>query len=171
MTVSMLLLYQKFQTLSKLSMLIVICTKWNYYNSSNIEFKQINSLLQWFQTLVLQKDTLTFLRPILYSQKNPKLYVKLISFCLKYDSYYVNIFIKIQVTVAWKDQTDQQFITMISDISSARRHSHFFKTHFIFTKNPKLYVKLISFSLKYDSYYVNIFIKIQVTVTSKVCYS
>ena len=69
MTVSMLILYQKFQTLSKLSILIVICTKWNYYNSSNIEFKQINSLLQWFQTSVLRKDTLTFLRPILYSQK------------------------------------------------------------------------------------------------------
>ena len=70
--------------------------------------------------------------------KNIKLYVKLISFSLKYDSYYVNIFIKIQVTVASKDQTDQQFITMISDISSAQRHSHFFKTHFIFTKKSQI---------------------------------
>ena len=42
------------------------------------------------------KDTLTFLRHLLDLQKTSKLHVKSLSCPLKYDSYYVNIFIKIK---------------------------------------------------------------------------
>ena len=50
----------------------------------------------------LHKYTLTFLRHLLDLQKTSKLHAKLLSLPLKYDSFYVNIFNKIQVRIYQK---------------------------------------------------------------------
>ena len=54
----------------KLVRFFLICTLWNSLYSSNFEFKQTNSLLQWCKASILHRVTLTFFKAtFIFSKK------------------------------------------------------------------------------------------------------
>ena len=100
-------------------------------------------------------SALPLLRSILYLREDSKCNIKAAYLFIKFDAKYVNIVSKIPNIV--KSDSRHQFCTKTPSL---------FLRHLLdLQKTSKLHAK--SFPLKYDSYYANIFIKIQVRLYQK----
>ena len=114
----------------------------------------IKSLLHKYNTSFLNELRFSSLKAYFRIERNSKCNIKAAYLLVKYDGKYVNILSKIRSIV--KNDSKQQFCTKTPSL---------FKAPFRFTS--KLHAKLLYFPLKYDSYYANIFIKIQARLYQK----